>query len=179
MRGATTRSCAPIWRGTERRSLQFRKRFWEYYRELAAYREQPSAALAARLREAFDTLFETQTGYELLDERIRLTREKKEDLLRVLEHPELPLTNNPAELGARGRVRKREVSFGARGAAGVRAWDTFQTLCATARKLGISFYGWVHDRMSEGQEMPELSAVIEERAGPLKLSASWDVATDH
>lgn len=177
--GRHYKKLCPYLAGHRKALEQFRKRFWEYYRELAAYREQPSAALAARLREAFDTLFETQTGYELLDERIRLTREKKEDLLRVLGHPELPLTNNPAELGARGRVRKREVSFGARGAAGVRAWDTFQTLCATARKLGISFYGWVHDRMSEGQEMPELSAVIEERAGPLKLSASWDVATDH
>lgn len=155
---------------------QFRKRFWEYYRELAAYREQPSAAEAARLRQAFDTLFGTRTGYELLDERIRLTREKKEDLLRVLEHPELPLTNNPAELGARGRVRKRDVSFGARSEAGVRAWDTFQTLCATAKKLGISFYGWVHDRVSETTAMPSLAEVIEERAGQLKLDASWDVA---
>jgi hypothetical protein len=154
---------------------QFRERFWEYYRELAAYREQPSAAEAARLREAFDRLFETRTGYELLDERIRLTRGKKEDLLRVLEHPELPLTNNAAELGARGRVRKREVSFGPRSEAGVRAWDTFQTLCATAKKLGIRFYGWVHDRMSEANELAELSEVIEERAGQLNLSASWDI----
>lgn len=153
---------------------QFRERFWEYYRELAAYRQQPSAAEAERLREAFDTLFGTQSGYELLDERIRLTREKKEALLRVLEHPELPLTNNAAELGARGRVRKRDVSFGARSEAGVRAWDTFQTLCATARKLGVSFYEWVHDRVSETNGLPELSEMIEERAGSLKLNASWD-----
>ncbi|MGH8577932.1 MAG: IS66 family transposase [Gammaproteobacteria bacterium] len=153
---------------------QFRERFWEYYRELAAYRQQPSAALAQRLREQFDTLFGTVTGYELLDERIRRTREKKADLLRVLEHPELPLNNNAAELGARGRVRKRDVSFGARSEAGVRAWDTYQTLCATAKKLGISFYGFVHDRVSETNALPELSEVIDERAGPLKLSASWD-----
>jgi hypothetical protein len=32
----------------------------------------------------------------------------------VLEHPELPLHNNPAELGARQRVRKRHISFGPR-----------------------------------------------------------------
>ncbi len=32
----------------------------------------------------------------------------------VLAHPEIPLHNNPAELGARARVRKRDVSFGPR-----------------------------------------------------------------
>jgi len=39
-----------------------------------------------------------------LDERLALTRDKKPELLLVLEHPELPLHNNPAELGARQRV---------------------------------------------------------------------------
>jgi hypothetical protein len=29
----------------------------------------------------------------------------------VLEHPEVPLHNNPAELDARTRVRKRAVSY--------------------------------------------------------------------
>ena len=126
------------------------------------------------LREGFDTLFGTKTGYELPDERIRLTREKQAALLRVLTHPELPLHNNAAELGARGRVRKRDGSLGARSAAGVQAWDTFQTLCATARKLGIRFYGWVPDRVSETNAMPSLAEVIEERAGQLKPSASRD-----
>lgn len=172
--GRHYKKLCPYLKGHREAVSQFLERFWEYYRELAAYRQQPGAAEAERLREQFDTLFGTVTGYELLDERIRLTREKKADLLRVLEHPELPLNNNAAELGARGRVRKRDVSLGARSAAGIRAWDTFQTLCATAKKLGVSFYEWVHDRVSETNAMPELSEVIEERAGPLKLSASWE-----
>jgi len=41
--------------------------------------------------------FATQSGYEELDERKQLTAAKWR-LLLVLEHPELPLHNNPAEL---------------------------------------------------------------------------------
>lgn len=155
---------------------RFREQFWNYFRELAAYREQPSAAEAQRLAEKFDTLFATRTGYGLLDERIEKTQAKKAELLLVLTHPELPLTNNAAELGARGRVRKRDVSFGPRSAAGVKAWDTFQTLAATATKLGVSFYQYVHDRISGAMEMPSLAEVIAERAPQLNLGASWEVA---
>lgn len=36
----------------------------------------------------------------------------------VLEHPEIPLHDNPAELDARLRVRKRVVSYGPRSTAG-------------------------------------------------------------
>ncbi|WP_293354133.1 MULTISPECIES: hypothetical protein [unclassified Microcoleus] len=49
----------------------------------------------------FLLLFETPSGYELLDERKQLTVTKVSELLRVLDHPELPLHNNPAELAAR------------------------------------------------------------------------------
>ena len=75
----------------------------------------------------------------------------------VLEHPEVPLHNNPAELGARKRVRKRDVSFGTRSKDGIKAWDTFMTLATTAKKLQISFYKYIYDRVSCAYEMPHLA----------------------
>jgi hypothetical protein len=151
----------------------FRKRYWEYYRELLAYQRAPTAAEAARLEREFDFLFATVTGLEMLDERIARSRAKKVALLLVLKHPELPLTNNAAELGARRRVRKRDVSFGPQSEAGKRAWDTFQTLCATAAKLGISIYEYLHDRISGACQMPSLAQRIGEQARLLNLGASW------
>jgi len=74
---------------------------WAYYQELQAYRAAPTAAERARLDAAFDALFARRTGYWHLDERIAKTAAKKEALLCVLDHPEVPLHNNPAELGAR------------------------------------------------------------------------------
>ncbi len=151
----------------------FLTRFWGYYGALLAYRQQPSAPEARRLETAFDTLFATETGYRLLDERIALTRAKKASLLRVLAHPEIPLHNNPAELGARQRVRQRDVSFGPRSEAGCQAWDTFLTLSATARKLGVSFSQYVQDRLTQSHQIPPLAQLIQERAPTLRLGASW------
>ena len=157
---------------------EFTERFWHYYDELLAYREHPSEAERARLSAKFDELFSTQpehkTDYYELNDRIEKTLAKKAALLMVLEHPEIPLHNNPAELGARQRVRKRDVSFGPRVPDGTRAWDTFQTLAATATKLGVSFYAYVHDRISKTNRMPSLASVITEQAKHLKLASSWD-----
>jgi hypothetical protein len=153
----------------------FRKQFWDFYDELLAYQQQPTPAESARLEREFDRLFSTCTGYEALDARIAKTREKKASLLMVLRYPEIPLHNNPAELEARQRVRKRDVSFGPRTQDGVKAWDTFMSLAATARKLGISFYQYVHDRISKANQIPSLASLIEARAGELRLGASWSV----
>ena len=155
---------------------EFTKQFWEYYDELLAYRQQPSADEKARLATKFDTLFATVTGYRALDERIEKTQLKKASLLLVLDHPEIPLHNNPAELGARQRVRKRDVSFGPRTPDGAKAWDTFMTLTATAKKLGVSIYHYIHDRVSGAFEMPDLADTITQRAAELSLGASWEPA---
>ena len=44
------------------------------------------------------------------------------------------------ELAARRRVRKRDVRFGPQSRAGARAWDRFQTIAATAAKLGVGLF---------------------------------------
>ncbi|MBU0493610.1 MAG: hypothetical protein KKB13_17330, partial [Chloroflexi bacterium] len=86
---------------------------------------------------------------------------------------EIPLHNNPAELGARTRVRKRKVSCGTRTDDGSKAWDTFMTLAATAQKLGVSFHQYVYDRMSQACALPSLADLIVQRAEQLQLAASW------
>jgi hypothetical protein len=155
---------------------EFRGRFWDYYDELLAYQKNPTPEERARLEKEFDQLFSTRTGYDHLDARIAKTREKKAALLMVLTHPEIPLHNNPVELEARQRVRKRDVSFGPRTAEGVKAWDTFQSLAATTKKLGISFHQYVHDRISKAYQVPSLASLIEARAQELKLGTSWSTA---
>ncbi len=148
-------------------------RFWAYYGELRAYREAPTGADRIRLATAFEDLFATRTGYSALDDRLAKTRAKRDALLQVLAHPEVPLHNNPAELGARRRVRKRDVSFGPRTPTGARAWDTFMTLVATTHKLGVSFYTYVRDRLTSAHQVPGLDALITARAPALQLDRSW------
>ena len=154
---------------------KFQKDFWAYYHELRCYAEAPTASERERLEEAFERLFGRRTGYWALDERIALARAKKVELLVVLSHPEVPLHNNAAELGARQRVRKRDVSFGPRTREGCKAWDTFMSLAATTKKLGVSFYEYIHDRVSETNLIPVLADLIDARAADLNLGASWEV----
>lgn len=151
----------------------FRKRYWEFYDQLLAYREKPTAKEHKRLENQFDTLFATETGYHDLDQRITKTRAKKASLLQVLQHPELPLHNNASELAVRQRVRKRDVSFGPRTQLGLQAWDTFMTLADTARKLGISFYAYIRDRVSGTNQIPPMSILVTKRAHELNLGWSW------
>jgi len=151
----------------------FRKKYWKYYHALLAYRKHPKADKRLQLETKFDELFATHTGYFDLDQRIEKTRDKKDSLLQVLEHPELPLHNNASELAVRQRVRKRDISFGPRSPLGVKAWDTFATLADTARKLGISFFTYIQDRISESNQIPPLATLVTQRARELNLAASW------
>ena len=91
----------------------------------------------------------------------------------VLSHPDILLHNNPAELGARQRVRKRDVSLQARTQEGVGAWDTFQTLVGTAKKLGVNIYQYLYDRIAQTNTLPSLARLIEERSQEVQLAASW------
>ena len=150
----------------------FKESFWKLYRQLLAYRQNPTQKDAHYLRGEFERLFEQITGYQQLDERKALTLAKKEPLLMVLSHPEILLHNNPAELGARARVRKRDVSLQARTKEGIGAWDTFQTLVSTAKKLGVNIYLYLHDRMTQTNQFPSLATLIEERAKEFQFAAS-------
>ena len=138
----------------------FRDRFWDYYRQLLAYKNAPSSEWAKRLETAFDTLFATQTGYQHLDDRIAKTRQKKEALLRVLASPDLPLHNNDMELGAREQARKRDVSFHTMSDEGTKANDTFLTLVQTCKKLSVNAIDYLKDRISKKMEMTGLAHQI-------------------
>lgn len=151
----------------------FMKRYWKYYHKLLTYQHQPSPQEAERLSQAFDELFSERTGYYWLDKRITMTQAKKESLLMVLKHPEIPLHNNPIEIEVRRRARKRDVSFGPRTQDGKRAWDTFMSLAATVKKLDVSFYQYIHDRVTRAHHIPSLAKLIAQQAEKRQLGASW------
>ena len=171
--GRTYKKLEPVIALHRQQLADFRKRYWEYYDQLLAYREKPTEKEHQRLDSQFDILFATETGYHDLDQRIAKTRTKKASLLLVLQHPELPLHNNASELAVRQRVRKRDVSFAPRTQLGLQAWDTFMTLADTARKLGISFYAYIRDRVSGTNQIPPMSLLVTKRAQELNLGWSW------
>jgi len=139
----------------------FVDRYWDYYRSLQDYRAGPNAERAASLRLEFDELFSTRTGYIALDDRIAKTAAKKDELLTVLLVPSVPLHNNASELQARVSARRRDVSLHSRSVRGARSMDIFTTLVQTSKKLGVSAYAYLRDRISRRFEFPSLANTIE------------------
>jgi hypothetical protein len=142
----------------------FLDRYWDYYAKLCDFKISPDAEIAELLEAEFEELFSTKTWYDQLDERIIKTKKKKESLLMVLTMPEIPLHNNAAELAARAKVRKRDVSLQTVTDKGTKANDTFMTIVQTAKKLGVSAYDYISDRVSNKIEMPSLAQLIRERS---------------
>lgn len=139
---------------------QFRDKFWAYYHQLLDYKNAPNPLLVIPLATKFDRLFATRTGYAELDARIENTQAKKAQLLLVLEHPEIPLHNNPAELGARAQARKRDISLQTKNEKGTQAKDSLMTIIQTAKKLGVNTFNYFYDRISKKYEMSSLASLI-------------------
>ena len=135
-------------------------RYWDYYRQLLQFRENPTKENAEKLSAEFDELVSTKTNYQALNERIEKTKINKSELLLTLKYPEIPLHNNDAELGARTQVRKRDVSLHTMTEEGTKSSDTFMTIVQTAKKLGVSAYDYIGDRVSKSFKMPSLAELI-------------------
>ncbi len=108
---------------------EFLTDFWDYYRELLAYRDSPNQEIKLELESKFWKIFGTETGYKQLDERKRLTAAKVSELLLVLEYPELPLHNNPAELAARTMVHALHISYATQTSEGTLVLGHFYVSC--------------------------------------------------
>jgi len=145
----------------------FCKSFWDFYRQLLAFKKAPHEEEAHRLSTTFDELFSQKTDYQDLDERRASTLAKKEKLLLVLRFPDLPLHNNPAELGARVQARKRDISLQTKNAQGTKSKDSLMTVTETAKKLFVNTYKYFCDRLSGKKEMPSLASLIRQRSSPI------------
>jgi len=138
----------------------FLEQFWDYYQALLAYKETPSREMAHQLSIQFDVLFATTTGFDALDQRIAITKTKKDALLLVLDHPFMPLHNNGSELGTRVQARIRDINFQTVSLNGTKCKDTFCTIIQTARKLGVNIYQYIYDRITKKFELPSLADMI-------------------
>ena len=143
----------------------FLDRYWNFYRRLQRYRASPTDEQATLLRLEFDELFASRTGYAALDDRIAKTAAKKDELLTVLSVPSVPLHNNESELGARVSARRRDVSLHSKSIRGAHAMDIFTTLVQTCKKLHLSAYAYLGDRLSHRFALTPLALQIRATAG--------------
>lgn len=138
-------------------------RFWQLYQELKAYQKNPSTNKKKVLEEEFDTLFKTETKCSTFNRALSLIYNKKSELLKVLERPEMPLHNNGSEQEIREYVKRRKLSGGTRSDAGKQCRDTFTSLKKTCSKLGISFWAYLKGRLGISNSIDYLPVLIRQR----------------
>jgi hypothetical protein len=144
---------------------QVRDQIWELYKDLKAYRQNPDPAVKTSLEARFDALVNQKTNYPTsIGSVLEEMAAHKADLLRVLERPEVPLHNNGTESIIRCYVKIRKISGSTRSDKGRRCRDTFASLKKTCRKLGVSFWAYLCDRLRGLGQIPRLAEVIRHKA---------------
>ncbi len=141
-----------------------RKQIWDFYNDLKAYKDSPDPTKKVQLEDRFDEIFTQKTDFQMLNLALGRIFNNKSELLLVLERPEIPLHNNLSENDIREYVKRRKISGSTRSDEGRKCRDTFTSLKKTCRKLGISFWHYLLDRLSKGKEIPYLPDLIAQRA---------------
>jgi hypothetical protein len=143
---------------------QVRAQVWALYADLKAYKLHPSTQQVALLQKRFEVTFTQHTGYETLDKLLQRLHRRKDELLLVLKRPDIPLHTNGSETDIRDYVKKRKVSGGTRSNLGRQCRDTFASLKKTCRKLGVSFWVYLKDRVSLTNAIPPLATLLRNAA---------------
>ncbi len=150
----------------QRESLdRIRRRLWGFYRDLKDYKQTPIPEKKPELENRFDKIFTTRTCYETLNQALTRIHKNKSELLLVLERPDIPLHNNDSETDIREYVKKRKTSGSTRSDLGRRCRDTFTSLKKTCRKLGVSFWEYLNDRISDTNSIPWLPNLMRQQMG--------------
>jgi hypothetical protein len=132
----------------------------KFYGLLLRFKAEPLRELRIKIREEFRRICLIKTCEKPLDEQLRRTWDNREGLLLFLKYPQLPLHNNQAELDVRERVIKRKISLQNRSVDGVQAWDLMLSLALTCRKLNMSFWNYLEDRISQREAIPYLGKMV-------------------
>jgi hypothetical protein len=135
--------------------------FWQLYQDLKAYKIEPNDTKKVALANQFDNVFQaSNNGFLGLDTILERIAKNKNELLLVLDRPEIPLHNNTSERDIREYVKTRKISGSTRSELGQRCRDTFISLKKTCLKLGIKYWEYLDDRIMKKEQIPKLAEII-------------------
>lgn len=135
--------------------------FWRLYQDMKAYQNDPAPGKIEILEDAFDTICQTKTDWVPLEHALQKLAANKNELLLGLRRPDIPLHNNNAERDIREYVKRRKISGSTRSEAGRKSRDAFTSLKKTCRKLNLSFWQFLNDRISLANTIEQLPILIQ------------------
>jgi hypothetical protein len=137
-----------------------RNEVWEIYKSLREYKVNPNEKEKNSITKRFDELCKTKTEYYSLNQVLKRLYNNKDELLLVLERPDIPLHNNLSERDIREYVKRRKISGSTRSDEGRRCRDTFASLKKTALKMGVGFWDYLIDRTTKKYSIPNLDQLV-------------------
>ena len=145
---------------------RIRHRIWWLYADIKDYCHDPTARRKGQLRRRFDSIFTAKTGFVALDRLLKRLHRRKDEMLKVLERPDIPMHTNDSENAVRCYVTKRKISGGTRTDTGRDCRDSFLTLLKTCAKQCIGFWDYLGARLSVpgAPDIPPLPDLIRESA---------------
>jgi hypothetical protein len=133
-----------------------REAVWELYRMLK------ESALNQTNRETvekqYDALLAMKSTSSTINTVIKSFREYREEMLKALDHPGLPLHNNESEGDLRTFVKRRKISGSTKSEKGKKFRDSLATLKQTCFRLGLSF--WKYSSLWFREKPPDLAQLV-------------------
>ena len=138
---------------------QTREAIWKLYRTL-----KESALTQTGIEEVekqYDALVSMKSTSPAIGAVIQNFRKYRDEMLKVLDHPGLPLHNNDSERDIRGFVKRRKISGSTKSEKGKKFRDGLATLKQTCFRLGLSF--WEYSLEWFRGKPPDLAQLIRTR----------------
>jgi len=114
-----------------------------------------------KIHELYDTLVAMKTSSQEVNAVIDNFSRYREEMLKALDHPGLPLHNNDSERDIRGVAKRRNISGSTKSDLGRKFRDGLQTLKQTCFRLGYNFWDYMQ-RWFRG-DPPDLADLIRKR----------------
>ena len=125
----------------EKELEQVRGAIWHLYARLK------EAALTqtgkTEVQELYDQLIAMNSISPGINEVLKTFAQYREEMLKALDHPGLPLHNNDSERDIRGVAKRRNISGSTKSEEGKAFRDGLLTLKQTCARLGLSFWGYL------------------------------------
>lgn len=130
-------------------------RWSRFYHLAKEYGRDPTSEKRQAIEVSFDQITSQETGYDLLDKQLKITRKKKARLLTFLDYPFLPIHNNQCEQDLREFVIQRKISGETKSVVGDRSLERHLSIIQTAQKQGLDIFQTLHGLLT-GQLSPAI-----------------------
>jgi hypothetical protein len=141
---------SPVSRAYKKELAHVLDELWHWYDRASCYGRDPTAQNRKWLEDEFDRIMNQHVDNPDLVNRFMLTRAKRPKLLFFLNHPGLPIQNNPAEQGERSVAVMRNMSGGTKSEEGDRSFERHMSVIGTIYKQELNVFDTLFGLLYEG-----------------------------